>query len=642
MADTTLFLVNSLESYIKRSSNTFKENVHKIIEKNFDNEYYYPLFINNLELYKAIIMNNKLDDSVWKTLNKFLNNNYTELSELLTKEFEKIKIEKLIREERIKKDEANIEAIKKEIDEKNKEVQLNVEKDKKAALEEENSDEIDENIENDNKNEIKLQFKNEYSKNNKDILNECANLGIQISALEKKIKGYKKEVRKIKYNLILSNINLLKFKILHLCTILLINDLYNKSDNENDGNSKNDQINNIRELFTELINICEKRKEKIEINYISFYKSFVIKLVSHINRYGYKDINKSFLSHLIEIFTKNDQFYDSSKENISKIISYTEAFKNHPDLFLCKNAFSLLKNANQNNIVRSRENSFDENDPIFNNNNNNKNLIKKNKKIDEYFKKEGEDLSRKFSNSITFKHKESNINNLTFGNNFIENINPNLNNYYSSSFSNKNQYSNLFSFAGNNSFNLNDDSLSVNSSDKLNHTSCFNCSLQNSNLYSGINSRLAANNPYQERIKGKKKKTYDFLDNICGKLGKGIINKQLKPEKKRKDSAIEDFFNVDKKEESSPDIQRNKTTASDNKKFNKKNSITDKNISSKFKDKKNADILALKTPDKSANFSQLNTEEKRKDESIDKIEKTNITKNLNYLFRQTTADNTNI
>ena len=641
MADTTSFLVNSLESFIKRSAIKCKENINKIIEKDFDNEYYYPLFLNNIELYKSIIINNKLDDSIWETLNIFLNSSYTELSQLLEKEFKKNQTEKLIREERKKKDEANIEAIKKEIEEKNREVQLNVEKDKKAALEKENSDEIDENNENDNESEIKLQCKNEYSKNNKEILEECAKLGMEISNLEKKIKVCKKEIKKIKNNVILSNINLIKFKILHLCVYLLINDLYNKTNNEN---KKNEQMNNIQVLFIELINLCEEKKDKIDINYVSFYKSYVIKLVSLLNKNGYKDINKDFLSKLIEIFNKNDKFHDSSKENIIKIISYTESFKNHPDLFLCKNAFSLLKNANQNNITRSRENSFDDNDPIFNNNNvNNKNLIKKNKKIDDFFKKEGEELSSKFSNSITFKNKESSINNFTFANNLIENVNPNLNNYLSSSFSNKNQYSNLFSFGGNNSLNLiDDDNLSVSGSGKLNRTSCFNCSLQNSNLYSGINSRLAANNPYQEIIKEKKRKTYDFFDNICGKLGKNTTNKQLKSDRKRKDSAIEDFFNINKKGDSSPDIQGNKTTASDNKKINKINSAIDKNISSKFKDKKNADILALKTPDKSRNISQLNTEEKKKDESIDKIERVNITKNLNYLFRQTTADNTKI
>ena len=672
MAEIFTFFEEGLKSYIDQSFSKYAKNPEIIFDKNFENIILNPLFINDISLFKNLIQKNKLKSEIWKSIGDFL---YVKMNGIINEFNDSIKLyqTKISQyKERIKRSNSYIEYINKRANRRKEQIKNNYNEDiKKKNVDEENEKGKDDE---DNLSDVKCEEYN--SKSNAELIQKLLKYEKLVEKENNSIEVNEQKIRHKKKKIIIGNVNLLKLNILNLTVNILINEINSNELNETDENKESNYLS-LNKFINDLIDKCEEIKEKMNISYTNFIKSFVIELVLTINNRGYKDINKYYLNKLLDSIKDNQTKYSS--QEISDLIAYIEKIIKNPDSFLCPNAFSILKNASLNKIrPRSRNNSFDKNDLTVNNNNNNNinnnngnnnnnnnnkndevknnnNKNEKNSKIDDYFKRkkseseDEEDCIKKFSSIISFKNSNQNNSNNLLNYNFhsqlsfgrIENSTSMLKyNSMSSALSNNNsllgpgganfqyQTSNVL----NNSRLSGDDSMSAHGhniyktsfSELLPHDYISN--------HSGINSRLYTQLPFLRNTKKEIKKK-NPVENFKEKLEKecsgykrnNVIKESSDKIIKREISSIVDskFYS----NEIFNDAKNKNTTASDNK------PSTDDNKILNFNEKKKINIdevLVSKTPMK-INFK---TEESKDDKFNENIQNNGIRKNLGALFNQ--------
>ena len=674
MAEIFTFFEEGLKSYIEQSLSKYAKNPEIIFDKNFENIMLNPLFINDISLFKNLIQKNKLKSEIWKSIGDYLHQKLNEIINSFNDSIKLYETKILQYKSRIKRSNAYIEYINERANRRKEQIKNNYNEDiKKKNVNEENEEGKDDE---DNLSDVKCEEYN--SKSNAELIKKLLKYEKLVKKENESIEINEQKIKNKKKKIIIGNVNLLKLNILNLTVNILINEITSNELNDNDDNKENNYLS-LSQYIDDLVDKCEEIKEKMNISYIIFIKSFVIELVLTVNNHGYKDINKYYLNKLLENIKENQAKYPS--QEISDLSVYIEKIINNPDSFLCPNAFSILKNASLKKIrPRSRNNSFDKNDLTVNNNNNNNNngnnnnnnnknddlknnnnnnnnnnKNEKNSKIDDYFKRkkseseDEEDCTKKFSSIISFKN--SNQNNSTNLLNFnyhsqlsfgrIDNNNSVLKfNSMSSALSNNNsllgpgganfqyQTSNLL----NNSRLSGDDSMSVHGhsiyktsfSELLPHDYISN--------HSGINSRLYSQLPFLRNTKKEVKKR-NPVENFKEKLEKECSGY------KRKNDVKESSDKIIKREISSivnskfysnelfNDVKNKNTTASDNK------ASLDENKNLNFKEKKKINIdevLVSKTPLK----LQFKTEESKDDKFNENIQNNGIRKNLGALFNQ--------
>ena len=666
MAETYSFFEEGIKSYIDQSISKYTKTPEIIFERDFDNTFLNPIFINDLSLFKNLIQKNKLKNEIWKSLNDTFFKQINDIQSIFKERVNEVDTKILQYKERMKKYKKYIQDLEDLIVDKQKKISRNIEEDKKKSNEKDSVNDLEneeksKNKEEDDLSDIKL---DEYkSKNNARLIDKITGYNKKIDEGKKKLEHYENQINHNKRKIAKGKINLLKLKILNLALSILINEIINnKMNNDNvEINNKDNDYKLFNDYVNELIEKCELIKEKLFINYIIFIKSFVIELVLIINKEGYKDINKEFLNILLDNINEIQKKY--SEEEISNLIKYIEKVIKNPDSILCPNAFSILKNASLKKIrPRSRNNSFDKNDfntnINFNNdvkNNNNKN--EKNSKIDDFFKKkkseseeEEEENNKRLSSTISFKNStlNNNNNNNLLLNNFPSQLSLGLNENNSSRF----KFNNMNSCLSNNSLlgldfqhqssNLlnssklsGDDSMSKHSIYRQSFSELFPHDSILNNSQTGINCRLASQLPFL-RIKKEKKRKNFAVDKFQKRLGKDIFIKKEKKENsdilinREINTIVNDkFYN---NENATNDEKNKNTTASETKK-NKNNKIYDDSQTLKFKDKKKIgsnEILVSKTPVKVV----CQNEEFKEDKNNENLQINGIRKNLGFLFNQ--------
>ena len=667
MVETYSFFEEGIKSYIDQSISKYTKTPEIIFERDFDNTFLNPIFINDLSLFKNLIQKNKLKNEIWKSLNDTFFKQINDIQSIFKERVNEVDTKILQYKERMKKYKKYIQDLEDLIVDKQKKISRNIEEDKKKSNEKDSVNDLEneeksKNKEEDDLSDIKL---DEYkSKNNARLIDKITGYNKKIDEGKKKLEHYENQINHNKRKIAKGKINLLKLKILNLALSILINEIINnKMNNDNvEINNKDNDYKLFNDYVNELIEKCELIKEKLFINYIIFIKSFVIELVLIINKEGYKDINKEFLNLLLDNINEIQKKY--SLEEISNLIKYIEKVIKNPDSILCPNAFSILKNASLKKIrPRSRNNSFDKNDfntnINFNNdvkNNNNKN--EKNSKIDDFFKKkkseseeEEEENNKRLSSIISFKNStlnNNNNNNNLLLNNFPSQLSLGLNENNSSRF----KFNNMNSCLSNNSLlgldfqhqssNLlnssklsGDDSMSKHSIYRQSFSELFPHDSILNNSQTGINCRLASQLPFL-RIKKEKKRKNFAVDKFQKRLGKDIFIKKEKKENsdilinREINTIVNDkFYN---NENVTNDEKNKNTTASETKK-NKNNKIYDDSQTLKFKDKKKIgsnEILVSKTPVKVV----CQSEEFKDDKNNENLQINGIRKNLGFLFNQ--------
>ena len=70
---TTSFFINGLKVHIESSINKYEENKNIVFNKDFDNLFLNPIFINNINLFREIITQNNLNFQVfWNHIGKLM------------------------------------------------------------------------------------------------------------------------------------------------------------------------------------------------------------------------------------------------------------------------------------------------------------------------------------------------------------------------------------------------------------------------------------------------------------------------------------------------------------------------------------------------------------------------------------------
>ena len=663
MVETFSFFEEGIKSYIEQSVSKYSETPEIIFKRDFDNILLNPLFINDLSLFKNLIQKNKLKCEIWKSLGDTLLQKLNNISSNLKEAVKNVENKILKYKERIKKNNIYIQQLEDLIKDKQRKINKNINEDKKNSYEKEENIPLDGDNENDNKekddlSDVKLEEYN--SKKNAELIKKIQKYNEKIKEGKKSLEHNDIRIRRNKKKIIKGKINLLKLQILILTVDILINEInYNNKDDElnNKDNIKENNYKLLNNYINKFIEKCELNKELLNINYIIFIKSFIIELVLIINSEGYKDINKLFLNQLLNNIEDIKKKYLS--DGISSLIAYIEKLIKNPDSFLCPNAFSILKNASFKKIKpRSRNNSFDKNDLntniIINNDikNNNLNKNEKNSKIDDYFKKkktesdeEEEEYNKKLSSIISFKNSSQNnniIKNINFQSQLSLGLNENNSKIKFSSMNSGLSNNTLlaFDFQGQSSNLLNSSKLS--GEDSMSKNSLFKPSSFSelfphdsvlSAAQAGINSRLASQRPILGISKKEKKRKNPAFDKFQKKLGNDtfirknhkenldkILNKEISSIINNK------FYN---NENVSNDEKNKNTTASETKKNNKKNVLTD-DLKSKDKKSNKNEILVSKTPIKLAEKSEEINEIKNNEN----LQVNGIRKNLGALFNQ--------
>lgn len=620
MADINSFFEEGIKSYIEQSFLKYSKSIETIFDKNFDTNLIQPLFISDISLYKNLIQKNKLKSEIWGLIYNLIDQKINQLLCGCNDVVKNMKNQVIKYTQKIKKSNGLIEQYRKLIKEKNEEINNN---NKSLKEKKDNSDyENDLNLEDKN-------YENEIAQCNGKLINEITEYRKKKEDEKENINRYQKKLRNRERNVIIGKIRILKIKILHITITILINEI-NGQEIKNKNYNKENNYKLLNDYINDFIDKIEKNKDKVYIDYTSFIKNFLIQLALIINNKGYKDINISFLNQILNTFNNIKKVYSNS--HISDVIKYVEKLISKPDIFLCPNAFKILKDASLRKIKpRSRNNSFDKND-IVNNNQNNK--IEGNRKIDEFITyKKREEKSDSEDDEEDFQKKLSNV--ISFKNSSTQNNIPNINFLSQSSLGLHDTYKHKSL--------LNDSALSNNSLiyiDNQNGTNLLNSSrislddsISKQGMYRsgscsellGINSRLASNLPTLRNTKKEKKK------NLLEKFGKKMKMKKINIERKSSNEKLDKIFgkeirnivnhNFYNNEGSSYNKNKN-TTATENKK--------EKNNTKKI----SSEILAVKTPVKNKNENSQEKEEQNINNNI--LKQSGIKKNLQLLFNQQT------
>ena len=370
MADVNSFFEEGIKSYIEKSFLKYIKKDEIIFDKNLDNILIQPLFINGISLYKSLIQKNKLKSEIWGLIGELYNQNINQLLLEYNNTVEKEKNKALKYIKYIQKSNDLINQYGQKVIEKRNEC-LNI---------------IYQNITRDN-NDNNIEEKNDLKDCNTDIYkNE--------KVLLKKIEKYRKEQEKEKINLsiyhkklrhkeikaIIGKIYILKLKIIQISLIILANEI-NSENMRNNNYNKEINYKLLNDYINDFIDEIEKNKKKLNLDYTLFIKKFIIQLSLIINKQGYKDINISFLNQLLNSINNINKIYSNSQ--LSDLIKYLEKLISQPDIFLCRNAFTILKEASLKKIKpRSRSNSLEQNDILNNSNYHINNKNERNRKID--------------------------------------------------------------------------------------------------------------------------------------------------------------------------------------------------------------------------------------------------------------------
>ena len=637
MADIDIFFEEGIKSYIDQSFSKYSKDNDIIFHRKFDNNVIHPLFINDISLFKNIIQKNKLKSEIWCLIVGLFEQKINLLLNQYDESIKNMRKNVLKYTEQIKKSHEKIQKYREEKKEARQQIKNN-----NNSLNKDNSD--DENIinidENENLSDVKCQ--DYISKNNADLIKKIGKYDEKKEKEKKLLAEYESILRQKEKYVICGEISSLKLKILQISIIILINEIGNQNLINNEYNKENN-YKLLNDYICDFIDKCEKTKDKIYIKYTTFIRTYVIQSALIINNQGYKDINISFLNQILTTINSIKKTYSNSRivdliKNIEKLIS-------KPDTFLCRNAFTILKDASFKKIKpRSRNNSFDKNDVVYNNTNN-KN--EKNRKIDEFINRnrkeeksdsddDEDDFQKKFSNVISFKNSS-----LQNNNNSNTNIIPNNNNFYFQSQSslglvdiNKNRsLPNESAFSNNSLICIeNPNGTNLLNSSKVSIDDSMSVQMYRSGSCSdllGINSRLASQLPVVRNTKQEKAK-----NNIFTKFGKKIKIRKINLERKRSNEKLDNIFGKEirkivnnnfynNNDGSTYDKQKN-TTATETK---KSQIIDGKNNINKIK----SDILAVKTPVKNSNE---NTKEKEEVIYKNILKESGIKKNLELLFNQ--------
>ena len=628
MADIYLFFKEGIKSYIEQSFSKYSKNTDIIFDKNFDNKFLHPLFINDISLYKNLIQKNKLKAEIWRLIGDLLDQ---KIEQILT-ECQKIIIDmknKVLKySEKIRKSNKAIEIYEEKIKETGDRINNIYTFNKNTNNENQNNKEEKEDLSD-------TQCKQYDSSFNKTLINDIEKYNRKIEEEKKLLKINDSKLKhREKYSAI-GDINFLKIEIMRISLNILINEI-NNQELKNQNYNKENSYKLINDYICDFIDKSEKIKDIAYIGHYKFLRAYVIEEALIINLDGYKDINKIFLKQLLNSINEIKNKYSNS--HISNLIKNIEKLISNPDTFLCPNAFQILKEASFKKIKpRSRNNSFDKND-LTNNNTNFKN--EKNRKIDEYLNLNKEEKSDSDEDEEGYQKKLSHI--ISFRNSSIHNNNSNSNliqnniNFQSQSSlglieSNKyRSYPNESAFSNNSLIYLeNHNGTNMLNSSKMS----LDDSMSIQGLYRsgscsellGINSRLVSQLPSVRNTKQEKDK-----NNL--EFKKKIKMKKIPMQRKNSNEKLDKIFRKEFRKmvnnnfysnENEKNKEKN-TTATET----KKNLISEEKIDSK---KTKSNILVAKTPIKT---ESENVKEKIKNEKV--LKETGIKRNLELLFNQQT------
>ena len=630
MADIYLFFEEGIKSYIEQSFAKYSEDTESIFHKSFDNNLINPLFINDITLFKNLIQKNKLKSEIWGYIGELVDQKINQLLNIFNESIKNMQKKVLKYTQKIKNSTEIIDTFKTKMKEIEEEINNN-----NKNLTKDNNDNNTYLEEKENLSDGKCREYN--SKNNGELLNNITKYRKKREDEKKNLITYKTNLAHKEKYVLFGEISILKVKILHISLLILINEVNNQEKNNKNYNKENN-YKLLNDYISEFIDKCEKRKDNFHIPYTIFIKTYVIKLALIINNLGYKDINISFLNQIINSINNIKKLYSNSY--ITDLIKTIEQLISRPDTFLCRNAFTILKNASFKKVMpRSRNNSFDKND-VLNNNNFNNNKNEGNRKIDEFIdikKKEEREKSDSEEDEFDIKKKLSSV--ISFKNSSLNNNNNLSCNFQSQSslclgdinkhksFHNDSAQSNnsLLYLENQNGTNLGNSS-KISLDDSMSIQGMYRSGSCSELL--GINSRLASQLPsIRNTTKEKEKK-------ILEKFKKKIKMKKPNIERKNSNEKVDKLFNKEFRKIVNNNFYNNgstcekekNTTATDN----KKNTTLEGKTNTK---KINSDILVAKTP-----IKNTNEKIKEKDEKMNKnnLEETGIKRNLQLLFNQQT------
>ena len=332
MAEIFTFFEEGLKSYIEQSFTKYGKNPEIIFDKNFENSMLNPLFNNDISLFKNLIQKNKLKSEIWKSIGDFLYQNLNGIIKEFKDSIESYETKILQYKGRIKRSNSYIQYINERSDRRKEQIKNNYNEDiKKKNIDEENKEGKEGE---DNLSDVKCEEYN--SKSNAELIKKLLKYEKLIEKEHSSIEINEQKIRHKEKKIIIGNVNLLKLKILNLTVNILINEINSNELNDTDDNKESNYLS-LNKNINDFIDKCEELKEKMNINYTIFIKSFVIELVLNINNHGYKDINKYYLNKLLDNIKENQTKYSS--QEISDLIVYIEKIIKNPDSFLSQMHF---------------------------------------------------------------------------------------------------------------------------------------------------------------------------------------------------------------------------------------------------------------------------------------------------------------
>ncbi len=243
MAETYSFFEEGIKSYIDQSISKYTKTPEIIFERDFDNTFLNPIFINDLSLFKNLIQKNKLKSEIWLLILEKMEQKISEVLSDFNISIEKINKNICLAENKIKKSYSLLEQYKKEKKEIKQEVNNYSELNKKQ-----NNDNDDENIinqEEKNNNDLKdVKCPRYYSKLIGDLINKLKDYRKKKIDETVNISQYESELETNKRNFNCLNINILKLKMLQLTTKILINEMNIENKNNNFDKEKNYKLLN--------------------------------------------------------------------------------------------------------------------------------------------------------------------------------------------------------------------------------------------------------------------------------------------------------------------------------------------------------------------------------------------------------------
>ena len=135
MAETYSFFEEGIKSYIDQSISKYTKTPEIIFERDFDNTFLNPIFINDLSLFKNLIQKNKLKNEIWKSLNDTFFKQINDIQSIFKERVNEVDTKILQYKERMKKYKKYIQDLEDLIVDKQKKISRNIEEDKKKSNE---------------------------------------------------------------------------------------------------------------------------------------------------------------------------------------------------------------------------------------------------------------------------------------------------------------------------------------------------------------------------------------------------------------------------------------------------------------------------------------------------------------------------